>query len=154
MRPTLLLCLVVALSACGGGDPAEPGVSPDEQAPTSEPEAQGGESTATSDEAPAGETPDGTLTEADDGATVEVAVGEQLSWQLTSAEYDWEQPVTDSDAVDVVPVDYLDDPGYQEWLLVGLTAGTAQVTVEGLPACGDEEQCPQQTVTVTVEVTG
>lgn len=138
MRSLPLVCVVLALAAC-----SEP-TAPPSSAPAS---------SALPSSEPGATVPEGPLTQDDDGARVQLTVGQEVSWQLSS-DWDWLQPVSDGPAVEVVPVDYLSDPGFQEWLLLGGSEGTAQVTVEGLPACGDPAACPEQQVTLTVDVTG
>ena len=91
------------------------------------------------------------VTEDDDGGRVVLDVGTEVPWRLSS-DWDWDQPSVDGSAVEIVPVDYLVDPGYREWLIVGSAPGTAELTVTGSGACGDSGQCPDRTVTLTVDV--
>ena len=58
----------------------------------------------------------------------------------------------DGDAVTLTPVDYLVDPGYVEWLILGSVPGTATLTAGGEPACTDTTECPATTVTLQLEV--
>jgi hypothetical protein len=152
----LLVCVLLGLSACGDGSGSSP--APDEPA-------GGGDQTSVPDDTAAettGPAPgtgatltaaDGPLTEEADGARLELAVGEEVSWQLSS-DWEWDQPAVDGTGVELVPVDYFDDPGFREWLVVAAAAGTVTLTVEGLPACGDPATCPQRQVSLTVDVTG
>lgn len=157
----LLVWVLLGLSACAstGDAPSatpEPGAGGSDQSAGSGDTAGETSAAATTTDGATGAVvtaADGPLTEEADGATLQLAVGEEVSWQLSS-DWEWDQPVADGTAVELVPVDYLDDPGFREWLVVATAAGTVTLTVEGLPACGDPTACPQQEVSLTVDVTG
>jgi hypothetical protein len=148
---------LVALSACGSADPTPaqtgaPGMTTGDIVTTDEQPSQP-EDTMTDDPGagdPEAELPE-PLTEADDGAWVELALGDEIAWRLSS-DWDWEEPVADSGSVQFVPVDYFADPGYREWLVVGAAPGTAELSARGASACGDPQECPDRTVTITVDV--
>lgn len=90
------------------------------------------------------------LTEADDGRRVEVVVGQEVSLQL-SHDWDWADPVVVSGAApQITPVDHLVDPGYREWLIAPEQEGELELTVDGTGACGDPQQCPDRTLTITL----
>lgn len=70
------------------------------------------------------------LTPEDDGATVRLMVGEEVSVQLAPP-WDTAEPVSeDADVVEVVRVDHFTDPGYAEFTLLALGTGEARVQVQ------------------------
>lgn len=159
----LVVGLLLGLTACGEDAPSEPEetVTPTSEpadTPTAEPTASP-EPTATpsaTEERPPTDEPqdDSTgesVTEADSGSTVTVAVGQELPLRLGS-DWSWDEPQADGAAVSLTRVDYLVDPGYVEWLIVGEQAGTAKIITTGAPACGDEAQCPPTDFDLNVEV--
>ncbi len=153
----LLVWVLLGLSACGDGSDSSsaPGEAASGGDQTSGPQDSAAETTAPTATG-TGATltaADGPLTEEVDGARLELAVGDEVSWQLSSA-WDWDQPAVDGPGVELVPVDYFDDPGFREWLVLAAAPGTVTLTVEGLPACGDPATCPQREVSLTVDVTG
>ncbi|MGH3022046.1 MAG: hypothetical protein ACRDNI_00185 [Gaiellaceae bacterium] len=121
------------LAACG------------EDAPVGE---EQGESAPPQQEAPA------TITEADSGAEIRLPVGGETSLRLTS-EYSWSQPTVRGESVTLTPVDYIQDPGFSEWIVTGKSPGEAVVAATGEPACAGQEGCddaPREfQVTITVE---
>jgi hypothetical protein len=136
--PAVLGLCVSLLSACAGegGDTTGAPEAPDV--------ATGGtESSPAAAEA---------LTEADDGGTVALALGEERPLRLDSA-WSWE-PVAGSPAIALTRVDHLVDPGYAEWLVGGVQPGAATLTARGEPNCGDPVDCPPRTLALTVEVSG
>lgn len=94
------------------------------------------------------------LTDQDDGRSVSLSLGTEISLQLDSAWF-WDEPVIQGDdAVELTRVDYFTDPGFMEWIVTAQRAGTAVVTVTGEPNCDDVSNCPSRTVTFTIHVTG
>jgi hypothetical protein len=121
----LIPLVVLALVACGGdGDPGE------------------GDA--------AGPPPDA-INAADSGRTFTLALGAETSLRLSS-EYSWEEPGLSGDAVELSPVDYLQDPGFIEWLVRAVRPGTAAVSSEGTPACAGQHGCPDEPVTFRVTI--
>jgi hypothetical protein len=134
LRPAVALLLVLpVLAACGGGD-----------------EPAAGE-TAGGPELPAPETGDA-ITAADSGREFALAPGEERSLRLSS-EYLWSEPVVEGDAIELSPVDYLQDPGFTEWLVHGLRPGAATISSLGEPACEGEHGCPDEPVRFQVTIT-
>jgi predicted secreted protein len=128
----LLLLLLVLLPAAGcAGDSAE---------------GPAGESTP-----PPRQPPQGVVTEADSGGTFEVPLGGETSLRLSS-DYVWSEPAAEGGAVELAPVDYLQDPGYSEWMVRGVQAGTASISALGEPACAGEG-CPDEPLPFRVTIT-
>jgi hypothetical protein len=128
----LLVVVLPLLASCGGGD--SPAGSPT------------GEGDAT---APA---TGGPITANDTGETFTLALGAETSLRLSS-EYVWEEPAVDGDAVELSPVDYIQDPGFSEWLVRGARPGTATISSLGEPACDGEHGCPDEAVRFQVTIT-
>jgi hypothetical protein len=93
------------------------------------------------------------LTDEDDGRSVVLPLGSELSLQLDSA-WVWDEPAVQGDAVALARVDYLVDPGFMEWIVTAQRAGTAVVTATGEPNCDDISTCPSRAVSFTIHVTG
>jgi hypothetical protein len=142
MRWAILVGAALAVAGCGSQD------GPERTGGTETVTASPGEATMTEQPGAGGVDP---ITETDDGARIPLAVGSEIPWRLSS-EWDWDQPVADGYPVELVPVDYLVDPGYREWLVVGASPGTAVLSVRGTGACGDPQACPDRVVTLTVDV--
>jgi predicted secreted protein len=98
----------------------------------------------------AGET---ALTDADDGATFALVVGEERALQLDSA-WAWDEPATDSPTIVLTRVDHLVDPGYAEWIVAATQPGSATLVARGAPNCDDPAACPERTIRLTIEVSG
>ena len=126
----LIPLLVLALAACGG-----------DGAGSSEPD------TGT---APA-DAPDA-ITAADSGESFALAAGAEVSLRLTS-EYLWGEPVVEGDAVELARVDYLQDPGFSEWVVRGARPGTATISSLGEPACAGQHGCPDESARFRVTIT-
>lgn len=120
------------LGACGGED-----------APTSE---GPGESTPSPQEAPR------VITGADSGGEFRLPVGGETSLRLTS-EYTWSEPAVRGDAVTLARVDYLQDPGYSEWIVTAAAPGEAVVASTGEPACAGQEGCADEPLDFQVTIT-
>jgi hypothetical protein len=130
-----LLLVLPLLAACGGGD------DPAAEQTTSGPGAP----------VPAPETGDA-ITAADSGREFALARGGETNLRLSS-EYMWSDPVVEGDAIELIPVDYLQDPGFREWLVHALGPGTATVSSLGEPACEGEHGCPDEPVRFQVTIT-
>jgi predicted secreted protein len=92
------------------------------------------------------------ITEVDRGGSFMLAVGSETALRL-SANYTWSEPTVRGDAVELARVDYLQDPGFSEWMVVAARAGTASVTAVGTPACDGQEGCPDEPLRFQVELT-
>jgi hypothetical protein len=122
----LMPLVVLALVACGCSDDVAPGEPPD--------------------------TAPDVINAADSGRTFELAMGAETSLRLSS-EYSWEEPQLSGDAVELSPVDYLQDPGFTEWLMRGVRPGDATISSEGTPACAGQHGCPDEPITFRVTIT-
>jgi hypothetical protein len=121
----LIPLIVLALVACGGdGDPG----SGDEAGP-----------------------PPDAINAAHSGGTFTLAQGAETSLRLSS-EYSWGEPEVSGDAVELSPVDYLQDPGFAEWLVRAVRPGTAAISSKGTPACAGQHGCPDEPITFRVKI--
>ena len=137
VRVAVLALLLVPLAACSGDEASGPAEEP---------------SPSTSEPAPPRQSPQ-VLTEADSGAAIGLPTGGETSLRLSS-DWVWEEPVVDGDAVQLVTVNYLQDPGFSEWVVMAVAPGEATITASGRAACAGEDGCadgPQDfQVTITV----
>jgi len=92
------------------------------------------------------------ITESDSGDSVTLSAGSETRLQL-SGDYVWSEPTVRGDAVELTPVDYLQDPGFSEWVILAVQPGTATIAADGTPACADEERCPAAPLPFMVQVT-
>jgi hypothetical protein len=122
--------LVLALAACGGNGSSPPETDT-ESAPAEAPEA---------------------ITAADSGGSFTLPVGAEVALRLSS-EYVWDEPAVDGGAVELSRVDYLQDPGFSEWIVRGVQPGTATVSSLGEPACAGQHGCPDEPVRFRVTIT-
>lgn len=74
------------------------------------------------------------FTLADTGKRVSLAIGESVSIRL-GGPWLWRGPIVDGNAVMVAPVDFLIDPGYSQWAVQGVRAGSARVQITGEADC-------------------
>ena len=70
------------------------------------------------------------ITERDSGKTFGVRQGRAVTLRL-SERYRWVGPSVRGAAIRLVPVNYIRDPGYQEWTIRGIAHGTARVSAVG-----------------------
>jgi hypothetical protein len=122
--------VVLALAACGGNGPAPPEADT-RSAPAEAPEA---------------------ITAADSGGSFTLAEGAEVPLRLSS-EYVWGEPAVEGGAVELSRVDYLQDPGFSEWIVRGAEPGTATISSLGEPACAGEHGCPDEPVRFRVTIT-
>ena len=78
------------------------------------------------------------ITERDSGKAFTLALGAETSLQLSS-DHDWSEPTVDGQAVELTRVDYFQDPGFREWTVQAVGAGTASIAARGTPTCAG---CP------------
>ena len=134
-RGVVLLLAMVAVAACAPDSP--PAEEPTPVPGTPPPPPQTGEVL---------------LTEADDGARITVGPDAVVRLRLDSA-YVWEEPRLEGDSVELVPVDYIQDPGFREWELHPRAPGTTVVAAAG--DCAPGADCPEDRLhvgfTVTIE---
>jgi hypothetical protein len=133
VTPVLLcaLALLPGLEGCGEDAPREGG---------------GGGQVPPPREAP------GTITEADAGESFTLSVGTETILRLSS-EYTWSEPAVRGDAVELTRVDYIQDPGFSEWLVRGLQPGMTTIAAEGTPACAGQEGCADEPLRFQVTIT-
>jgi hypothetical protein len=94
------------------------------------------------------------ITEADSGGTFSLPVGGETTLRLSS-DWVWEEPVVEGDAVSLAVVNYIQDPGFSEWVVLGDRPGDATIAASGRAACAGQDGCadgPQDfQVRITVE---
>jgi hypothetical protein len=94
------------------------------------------------------------ITEADSGATFALPVGGETNLRLSS-DWVWDEPVVDGDAVSLAVVNYIQDPGFSEWVVTADVPGEATISSSGRAACAGQDGCadgPQDfQVRITVE---
>ena len=138
VRVAVLALVLLPLAACSGDEASGPAEEP---------------SPSTSEPAPPRQSPQ-VLTEADSGATIALPTGGETSLRLSS-DWVWSEPVVDGDAVQLAIVNYLQDPGFYEWVVTAVAPGEATITSSGKAACAGQDGCavgPQDfQVRITVE---
>jgi len=90
----------------------------------------------------------------DTGKTFTLRTGQSATLRLTER-YRWTRPRVSGDAVRLVPVNYFRDPGYLEWQIRGVTAGTGRITAVGCGQGGrgcDPGPCSPRLLRVTIVV--
>jgi hypothetical protein len=134
MRILVVLILLLVPLACGGED------APDEVA---------GPETLDEDVAP--EAPD-VIAETDDGTAFTLEVGADTLLRLSSY-YAWDEPFVGGAAVQLDRVDYLQDPGFVEWVVNAVEPGIALITSAGEPQCPQgAEGCPDEPLDFQVRI--
>jgi hypothetical protein len=91
------------------------------------------------------------LTEADDGRTMTLQVGDEVSLRLSHG-HAWDEPRVEGEGIELAPVNYLVDPGFTEWLISAISPDTSVVVATGTPACAEATDCPPTTVRIEVRV--
>jgi predicted secreted protein len=94
----------------------------------------------------------GAITAADSGRSFTLAPGDETSLRLSSG-YVWSEPTVSSGAVVLSRVDYLQDPGFSEWLVRAASPGTATISSLGEPACAGQQGCPDEPLRFQVTIT-
>jgi predicted secreted protein len=75
------------------------------------------------------------LTVRDSGKTFKLRRGHELTLRLTER-YAWTSPQVRGSSIRLTPVEYIRDPGFQEWRITAAAAGTARVSAVGTcPSC-------------------
>ena len=151
-----LAALMLLLAACGGstaepGDGAEPATT---QSSSTGPASTTSASPTTSLGADDIDLPDrSVISQEDNGSNFTTALGNRVELQLSN-DYLWTAPLLTGPA-QLVPVNFVDDPGFTAWELLIEEAGTVTITSRGTPNC-DPADCDQQEdmeFSVTIEVT-
>ena len=92
-----------------------------------------------------------TITELASGESFTLASGSETRLRL-SGKYEWTEPTVRGDAVELAPVDYFQDPGFSEWTVLAVRAGTATIAARGTPACAGQERCPDAPLRFQIEI--
>jgi hypothetical protein len=74
------------------------------------------------------------ITQDDSGKTFRLARGADVTFRLSNR-WIWSTPRSSTKAIDLVPVEYLIDPGFREWRVEGRARGRAIVRAYGKPNC-------------------
>ena len=139
LRVAVLALVLLPLVACSEDEASGPAGDPAARA---------------SEPAPAPRESPQVLMEADSGATIALPTGGETNLRLSS-DWVWEEPVVDGDAVQLAVVNYLQDPGFSEWVVMAVAPGEATITSSGVAACAGQDGCavgPQDfQVRITVE---
>ena len=125
LRVALLALVLLPLAACSGDEASSPAEGP---------------SPSTSEPAPVPLQSPQVVTEADSGAAIALPTGGETSLRLSSG-WVWEEPVVDGDAVQLVTVNYIQDPGFSEWIVMAVEPGEATITSSGTAACLGQDGC-------------
>jgi predicted secreted protein len=137
LRVALLALALVTLAACAQDEPSSPAEEPGSTAEGQEPR-------------PSPQI----ITEADSGARFSLPVGAETTLRLSS-DWVWDEPLVDGDAVSLAVVNYIQDPGFSEWVILADTPGEATISSTGKAACAGQDGCadgPQDfRVRITVE---
>lgn len=159
---------VVALAMSGGcGGDAEPDSTaaattgpPTTDVPADPPTTPVPTTGAPTTGAPTTEVPDGgspapeVVTELDDGSLYTLGTDQTAALRLTTEDWSWSTPTADGGSIELVPVDYLVDPGFTEWSVEPRSPGETTVTIAGEQVCDDDAGCSTRTVTITFRVGG
>jgi hypothetical protein len=92
-----------------------------------------------------------TITELASGESFALALASETRLRL-SGKYEWSEPTVRGDALELTRVDYLQDPGFSEWTVLAVRAGTATISAQGTPACAGQG-CPDAPLSFQVELT-
>jgi len=125
IRVAVLALVLLPLAACGGDEASSPSEEP---------------SASTSEPAPPPRQSPQVLTEADSGARVALPTGGETSLRLSS-EWIWDEPLVDGNAVQLAVVNYIQDPGFSEWIVMAVEPGEATITSSGTAACAGQDGC-------------
>jgi hypothetical protein len=74
------------------------------------------------------------ITQRSTGKTFRLAKGGSATLRLSNR-WRWSTPHASTKAVDLVPVEYLIDPGFREWLIKAHVRGRATIRSLGRPNC-------------------
>jgi len=90
------------------------------------------------------------VTQAHTGKTFRLAKGRELTLRL-AGRWVWSEPRSSARGVEITPVEYFVDPGFQEWQVGFASRGTVKISSVGTPAC---ENCglPIRRFRVTLRV--
>jgi hypothetical protein len=83
------------------------------------------------------------ITERDSGEHVRVTTAARPVLRLDSA-YLWEEPRIEGDPIELVRVDYFQDPGFFEWELRPAGPGTTVIRSSGERDCPPGSPCPEE----------
>jgi hypothetical protein len=74
------------------------------------------------------------MTQRSTGKTFRLARGETMKLRLSNR-WRWSDPTVSTEAVELTPVAYLIDPGFQEWTIDARKRGRATIRSVGKPNC-------------------
>lgn len=114
-----------------------------------------GEGPGRSPEAPASPTVEEDvliITEADSGGRFLVSLDARVLLRLGN-EYVWEEPRAEGRSVELIRVDYFQDPGFSEWEVRPTQPGTTVITATGMRTCPPGAPCPEDAFAFDVAVT-
>ncbi len=74
------------------------------------------------------------MTQRSTGKTFRLAKGATMSLRLSNR-WRWSDPIVSTKAVELTPVAYLIDPGFQEWMIHARKRGSASIRAVGKPNC-------------------
>jgi hypothetical protein len=92
------------------------------------------------------------ITEEDSGSTVMLPAGGETNLRLSS-DYVWGELAVRGEAVRAARVDYLQDPGFSEWVVMAVAPGKATIVAAGEPACSGQEGCDDAPAHFQVTIT-
>jgi predicted secreted protein len=142
----LATCVLSILCACDNAGNGRTTGTPDDTSPASPQDAP--PTTVT----PLGQGHQSVITEADNGRTFRMSIGATAFLRLTSGQRLWDEPHVEGDAIELTPVYYETDPGYQEWAIQGRSAGTARIHAIARSNPPDPQAEPLANLEVTIVV--
>ena len=91
------------------------------------------------------------LTEDDAGTSVMLPIGSETNLRLPN-DYVWGEPGVRGEAVQLARVDYIQDPGFSEWIVMAVAPGKATIVAAGEPACSGQEGCDDSALVVEITI--
>ena len=148
--------------ATDDSDPADDEDSQEDEAPPQDDPSQQDDSPPQQDDSPPTNGGSGTgnsasppdvVTEDHDGETIALPQEGFVRLQLSS-DWVWDEPEVDGTSIELIRVDYLADPGFQEWEVQVLAPGVSNVSTRGYPNCEVAANCRERDVELRFEVVG
>jgi predicted secreted protein len=88
------------------------------------------------------------VTEIDGGHCLKLEVGRTAELRLTGT-YRWSKPQFSGDAVELIPIAFLRDPGYSAWEVRAIRSGTSAISASGTCVAAD---CAKLTLALSVTI--
>lgn len=88
------------------------------------------------------------VTEIDAGRCLKLVVGRTAELRLRG-DYRWTAPQSSGDAVELIPVAFLRDPGYSAWEVRAMRSGTSAISASGTCVA---PVCPKSTLAFSVTI--